>query len=211
MGVQESKIDVSEWSLEFFMVKIDSTNLKMYQYHLKESKKQKNNPAAYYYLGLFAYSVEKYGIAEKAYKSAIEWNPPTDRYYIGLGEVYLKRNKYGMAKKCFEEAKRMNPKSWLAYSGIGMYYIFKCKYPEAIKAIKKAIRLIGCGDNTDMAVLYANLGYAHWRIKAFTKSILYYKRSMKFNPEYELAQKDFKRVQRSIVKVEKDRLRGKKK
>ena len=143
-----------------------------------------NNLHAYYNLKKdYSNSIELLKTSILLYKN----NPKS---YINLGKVYQYEKKYELALKYFFKGIEIYKKLSINHPGIKDSYfdigdIYLCylkKYKKAIKSYKKAISILPVREYEHQ--LYSNIGSAYIDLDEFNKALLYFKKSLRINPDY---------------------------
>lgn len=84
---------------------------------------------------------EKYDIAEKHFKTALEINPNYHKIHINLGVLYNVLGKTEQAEEYFKNALKLSPKYYFPWFYYGRFLTNKNRHKEAIKTLSESIKL----------------------------------------------------------------------
>ncbi len=97
--------------------------------------------------------------------------------FIGIGEVWVKKNDFEKARISFEEALKISPKDEaLAYS-VGDIYFANQRVDEAIRYFELAVNI-----KPDWWKPYSKLGYCYLNKGEFQKALDYFRKSLEKDP-----------------------------
>ncbi|MBI5216624.1 MAG: tetratricopeptide repeat protein [Ignavibacteriae bacterium] len=84
---------------------------------------KKDDDKSFYVLGIAYSSLDEFGLAETAYKMALNANPRFDRALHNLALIYRRNGDYTTAIELFKQAIASNPDLLLAYSNLARIYL----------------------------------------------------------------------------------------
>ncbi|MEM5947998.1 tetratricopeptide repeat protein [Spirochaetia bacterium 38H-sp] len=150
---------VSFYNLALVLIEQDKSQDAL-TYAQKAVEKSPKVPEYQYTLGLAAYNIKAYSVAEAAFNNAIELNPSYVKPRIQLGIMYQDKGDYDKALSYLLDAYKIEPKSFEVNNNLGNLYARKKLYSESIKHYKAAIE----ANPADTLVRY-NLALAHMDAK----------------------------------------------
>jgi serine/threonine-protein kinase len=116
---------------------------------------QPDNPVVHFYLGVNRSGQRKHGLAEAAYRKAIDLKPNFPEAHINLGVVLNEVRKPGQAEAACRRAIALKPDSSEAHNTLGNALNRQGRHGEAEAAYRKSIAL-----QPDLAEAHTNLGNA---------------------------------------------------
>lgn len=154
------------------------------------TEKNPNYYEAYIILGL-RYTDKKDSLAISYFKNAVKIRPNSAEAVYNMALFYQKTGKMQKAVNLYEEVITKIDSSYkYAYYNLGYIHLTYFKeYPKAAMFFNKAVELDG-----KYFQAWYNLGLANESMKDYKKAKAYYKQALIIEPEFEIAFKALKRV-----------------
>ncbi len=149
------------------------------EYLLKSIDKNKFLTDAHNNLGVIYLNHNKYDLAEKYFKNAIEIDPEFKTGYMNLGVVYDRRNQLDKALEMYKTVLKKYPNYPLGLRNLGIGYRRLNKYDEALEQFEKAIKVKG-----DDYKAWSEIGYIYLLKKEYRTAIKNYLIAFKYDANY---------------------------
>jgi len=127
----------------------------------KSQKPKISYPAdTYFKQGLGFLSLDSLPLAQKAFKSAIAYQPSFAPFHFYLALVYERQNKYEQALDEYHKVTDIDPESYRAFYNLGKILGNAKEYHYAITALRRAVQLnpYYVSAFEDLAKLYIETG-----------------------------------------------------
>ncbi len=96
-----------------------------------------------HHTGVAHFRKREYGLAENAFREAVERDPKATRSWIGLAAAYDRLQRFDMADKAYRKALALEPESSAAWNNLGFSYLLRGNLSKANRALKRAHTLDG--------------------------------------------------------------------
>ncbi|ADN01621.1 tetratricopeptide repeat protein [Spirochaeta thermophila] len=136
-------------------------------------------PEYQYTLGLAAYKLGAYTVAEAAFGKAIELKPDYVKPRVQLGLLHQDKGEDDKALSLLLEAYKLDPTSFEVNNNLGNLYARKKLYSESIKHYRAAIE----ADPKDTLVRY-NLALSYLDAKEYDEAVRVFQELLKIDPSY---------------------------
>ena len=120
----------------------------------KVLSKDKNNVDALRLLGLVAYRLKNYNVAEKLFINSLQLNPYFSLAWDNLAKLYRIQNKLSKSIPAFENLIKLDSNNFEALVSLGTIYTKLARYDDGIDSYKKALLI-----NPNNARVYLSLGH----------------------------------------------------
>ena len=88
--------------------------------------------------GVAHFKKREFGLAENAFREAVERDPKATRSWIGLAAAYDRLQRFDMADKAYRKALGLEPESSVAWNNLGFSYLLRGDLSKANRALKRA-------------------------------------------------------------------------
>ena len=138
-----------------------------------------NHADANHLLGVIAYQVGNYDVAEKLISQAIQADPEQPLYYLNLGNVQQDIDHPRDAITSYEKAVALNPDFPEAHNNMGNAWNSAGQPERAISCFQKAINY-----RPEYAEAHNNLGNIFKDLEQFDEAIAHLRKALALNPGY---------------------------
>jgi Flp pilus assembly protein TadD len=94
-------------------------------------------------VGVVQFRNGEYGLAERAFRDAVEQNPADTKSWLGLAASYDRLKRFDMADKAYSKAVELEPGNAAAWNNLGFSYLLRGDLRGASRALKRALELDG--------------------------------------------------------------------
>lgn len=108
-------------------------------------------------VGVLQFNNGEYGLAERAFRDAVQQNPADTKSWLGLAASYDRLKRFDMADKAYGKAIGLDPGNAAVWNNVGFSYLLRGDLTGAGRALKRALELDG-GDpqiQRNVDLLYA--------------------------------------------------------
>ncbi len=91
--------------------------------------------------GLFAINVQRFDVADRVLRKAIETNPDSVQAHVNLGTALVKLNENTEAIKVYEIALRLDPDNFPAHYNLGLILFRTDEFKRAVEHFEAAVKL----------------------------------------------------------------------
>ena len=92
-------------------------------------------------VGVVQFRNGEYGLAERAFRDAVEQNPADTKSWLGLAASYDRLKRFDMADKAYTKAIDLEPGNAAAWNNLGFSYLLRGDLRGASRALKRALEL----------------------------------------------------------------------
>ena len=154
-----------------------SGNIQQAQAHYRRIlRDEPGQPEALHALGIIAFQLKKYDIANSLIGKAIESKPKVPQFYYNLGLVFIALKRQERAIQAFQEAIKIRPDYADAHYNLGLALKKQHQFEEAILNFKHVIKL-----TPDDADAYYNLGNAYEALGRYESAVETYRMAIRRN------------------------------
>ncbi|MGN0030459.1 MAG: tetratricopeptide repeat protein [Candidatus Gastranaerophilaceae bacterium] len=172
----------------------DKEALKNYRKYLKTNP---NNAATYNNIGVIYKNREDYKKAIQYYKKAHKADTEEILYINNLADAYYKNEQYELAVENWNEVLKLNPEYEINY--LNLAYA-QDEIGDLNSALVNCCKFIENNPNdSNIYIAYNNRGYALEQLNHYEQAFQDYKKSLELNPDFEMAQKNLKRIEQPLA------------
>lgn len=94
-------------------------------------------------VGVVQFRNGEYGLAERAFRDAVEKNPADAKSWLGLAASYDRLQRFDLADDAYGKALKLEPNNAAAWNNLGFSHLLRGDLRNASRALKRALELDG--------------------------------------------------------------------